>query len=228
MRRQHDIRELEQGMAGRRRLFREDIDTGCGDLAMSERIDEGRLDHEAGARDVYQDRRRLHPRKSVVADEVPRFVGQRTVQRDDVRRRQQLVEVGVDEALCLGVAVTRAAVIDDPAIEASEQTADCPADIAEADEADLLAHQARGGAVELFLRPIASAYAFVRKHDPPQGCQHQRHGQFGDIDGRRAGGDGDRHAALPRRVEIYSVDPDAPPLDQLEPGGAGDHRRRDR
>ncbi len=84
---------VQQRVVGRRRLGRQDVEPGPREPPVAQRLRERLLVDEAPARDVHQQRRRLHPRERVRVDQPLRVVGQREVQRDDVAAGEQLADL---------------------------------------------------------------------------------------------------------------------------------------
>ncbi len=85
VRREDDVPRRAQRAVGRERLRIEHVERGAGQPAVVERLDERRLVHDAAARAVDQAAGGLHFRQRRRADQAAGLVGQRRVDRDEVR-----------------------------------------------------------------------------------------------------------------------------------------------
>ena len=92
VRRGGHILELQEGVVGRYGFLREDIDRCAGDRALPQRLGQRRLVHDSASRGVDQVGRRLQRRELSRTDEATRLIGQRTVNRDDIRFLEQVGE----------------------------------------------------------------------------------------------------------------------------------------
>ena len=89
-------------MARRERLRFKDVQTGAGDLLFPQTVHQGRFVEQGPPRRVHQDGAGLQHRQSWPAEEMARLGGGTKMERDDVRRPQQLVELDVAEAQRVG------------------------------------------------------------------------------------------------------------------------------
>ncbi len=83
MRCRHDSRMVDQGQVGRRLLF-VDVESGPGDVAGFERLQQRRFVDQPAAGAVDDACTGLHLLDRVRVDHVMRFIGPRHVQRDDI------------------------------------------------------------------------------------------------------------------------------------------------
>ena len=72
-------------MIWRGRLNREDVKASASEVVLAQGLGEGCVINEGTAADIDQVGIRFHQGKSLSIDEVPVFISERTVQRDDVR-----------------------------------------------------------------------------------------------------------------------------------------------
>ena len=92
VRRQHHVRQGEQGVRRVHRLVGEDVEPRRGEAAAAQRLGQRRLVHQAAARRVHQHRAGLHAREGGGVDHALGLRRQRQVQRDDVGLRQQRLQ----------------------------------------------------------------------------------------------------------------------------------------
>ncbi len=104
MRRAHDIRRAEEHVL-LRRLLDEDVDRRARHLAGIERDAQRLFVDEAAARAVHDPHSRPHLRDRRGVDDVPRLVGERRVQRDEVGAMEERVEVDLLNADLRGALV---------------------------------------------------------------------------------------------------------------------------
>ena len=91
MRQEHDVLELEQaGMHDGLALV--DVEPGSRDLTAPERFRQRFLIDYRAARRVDEERARFHPSQCRIVDQMVRLLGERAVQRDDVRRLEKLLQ----------------------------------------------------------------------------------------------------------------------------------------
>jgi hypothetical protein len=118
------------------RLALEDIEPGSREVTGDDGLAERRLVDEPAAPAVHDPRAAAHPRQLSGPDQVMRLGRQRDVERDDVRGRQQLVELQPVRAEPLGLRDGPAGVVDDPRPERDEPLRDGLADPAHPDDPD--------------------------------------------------------------------------------------------
>jgi hypothetical protein len=159
---------------------------------------------------------------------------QRTVQRDDVRLREEPVEVGARTDGLAGPVVAQRRLVptvdEDLAAEGEDAPGHRSADAAEAHDADAGALQPEGAGAVGPLRPRATARHVVVQPDQvtPRG-EHQQQRVLRDGLRRPVGADRHRDPVLAQRGEVQRVDPHALPLHQPQVGsrpqvGAGQGR----
>ena len=92
MRRGHHLLIAEQnvGLGG---LFLEHVEGGAREMAGIERRLQRRLVDQSAARAIDDARAFLHLADGVGGDDVPRLVGERRMQRDEIGARQQIVQL---------------------------------------------------------------------------------------------------------------------------------------
>ena len=95
MRRADHVGMAEQHVLGGR-LLDEHVESGARNLLGIQCIDQRLLVDEAAARAVDDAHAFLGLGQVLAAEDIPRLVGQRGVQRDEVRAGQKLVEIGVE------------------------------------------------------------------------------------------------------------------------------------
>ena len=94
MRREHQIGKRTKRAVGRERFDAEHIEHGAAELiGLEGGLQRGLFDH-AAAREVHHHRAGRQSREFTFADHAARFVGERHVQREDVRFAKQGVERG--------------------------------------------------------------------------------------------------------------------------------------
>ena len=189
----------------------EDVEGGAGDRPLGQRGDERLLVHDRAAARVHEHGRRLHPGQRGGVDQMPRLVGQRQVQRDDVGGREQLVER--QAAAARGV--------DDVHSVRQSQSLDRLPDPAVTDEAE--GEPGEPSAEHQVRRPdpaLAAADQAVALGDAAEQREHQRDGELGRRLGQDVGCVRDHDPAPPARVQVDVVDPDRVVRDdaQLRPG----------
>ena len=150
MRRHDDVVEREQRPVVR--LRREDVESGAGELAGLECLDERLLVDQRPAGGIDDACAVLHLRDRLAVDHPARLVGERRMEREEVRRREHLVlGLGVVDAEVAEAVVGDERVVgDDRHPEADRAPRDLLADPAEAEDAERLA-------LELHPAPASSA-----------------------------------------------------------------------
>ena len=153
------------------------VQSGSSDLLLLQSVDQRLgVDQLAAAR-VDEDHARFHVRNGHVADHVARLVGQRAVERNDVRTTVQFVERHIGDARFRGVLrVGEKIVGHDLHAESLENADQLAGDLARADDARGLAvhveaHQPVKREVAVARAPVGAVYLAVER-------QHQRHGVF--------------------------------------------------
>ena len=211
VRREHGARRAADGGVGRQRLARVDVERGAGDRSGLQRGRQRRQVDDLAARAVHDDGGRLHLRERVGVDEVARLLGERRVQRDEVRAAEQLVELDQLRAGGAGARLRRERVVrDDVHLEGGRAARDLRTHPPDADEPQRLAAQL--AADELRARPLAGADAAVGIGDSPEECERERErvlGRGDDVPERRVH---DVHAARGGRghVDVVDTHPGAP------------------
>jgi hypothetical protein len=139
VRRDDDLVELEQ--RARVRLGGENVQRRAGELPRPDRLDERVLVDERAAGGIDEARPVPHLRNRVRPDDPGRLVGQRQVQRDEVRGAEYVVQPGeaFDPNFAEAVVADERVVPDDPHPEADRSPRDLLADPAEAEHAERLA-----------------------------------------------------------------------------------------
>ncbi|MEZ5250893.1 MAG: hypothetical protein R2713_17280, partial [Ilumatobacteraceae bacterium] len=220
---QHHVVAAEQSLVHLWFVF-EHVEAGAGDAPRLQGGHERRFVHHGASGGVHQERFRTHRRQLGLADQVPGLGCERTVQRHDVARGEQLVErhVGRTE---LG----RDRRIDAPAIRVGDRHAERlrpagegGADLAHADHPQPASLQA--GAEH---HGHAPSPRLTRPDEPlalteaPRDHQDQRHRQIGGGVGEHAGGVGGGHRSLPARgeVDVVVADGHVAHRPQLRSGG---------
>jgi len=172
------------------------------------------------ARGVDDDDARLGLRELVGTEEIEGLRGLREMDGDEVRPRQQLVEVDqLDAELCRAGGRDVRVVGDELGAERRQPVGHELADLAEAHDADGLAGELHPG--EGTALPCATAQAGVRRGHPPRDRKQQRHGVLGrrhDVRRRRVD---DHHTARRRGGHVDVVQPDACARHHREPRRVG-------
>ncbi len=140
---QHDVLEPEQRRV-HDRLTLVDVEAGSRDRPLGERDRECLLVDDRAACRVDEEGRRLHACERLGVDQPARLGRERTVQRDDVGAREQLLERQIARAeLRLDRLVgAAAAAVGDLHAEGGAAAGDGASDLAEADDAEQLPLQA--------------------------------------------------------------------------------------
>ena len=86
----HDpqVRRVPERAVGRQRLAREDVEGRAGQPALAQRIDERGLIHDAPARQVHEQRARLHAPETLAREQAACLVGEREQQHHHVGLRE--------------------------------------------------------------------------------------------------------------------------------------------
>ena len=220
MRRDHDLVELEQ-RAGVR-LGREHVERRACELPRSDRLDERLLVDERAARGVHEPRAVAHPPDRVAIDEAAGLVGERGVERHDVRGAEQLVErLGLlDTQVAEPVAAHERVVRDDVHRQAECAPRDLLSDPSEADHAERLPGQldspvARALPATLLQRRMRLRDVSGERDDQSDRLLRSRHD-------RRLGRVRDHDPATRCGVHVHVVDADAGATDDLQPRSALD------
>ena len=218
----HDgVGELEERRVGAG-LRVEHVERGGPDLAGLEGVDERVLDDEAAAGGVDDHDAVLRAGQTVGVEETGGLLGLGQVHRDDVRARDQLVDVHELDAELRGTGGRQVRVVgDEVGLESGQTLRHELADTAEAHDADGLAEQLN--AVEGTALPRVLTQRRVGGRDLAAGGHEQRNGVLGggvDVGGGRV----DHHdAALGGGGDLDVVQADAGTTDDLEVRGGGEH-----
>src|ERR1700761_6105278 len=147
MRREDDIVELEQRVVGRRRLLVEYVEAGAEQIARTQRGRHRLLVDDGSTRGIYDDRRLLHQREFLGANQVASRVVQRDMQRENVGMAQyfgQKAEAYAERVFLLFLQSRNIIVVDRHA-EGLRQARDLLSDRAEPHDAQDLAAQFMDG-----------------------------------------------------------------------------------
>jgi hypothetical protein len=215
-----EVRRAEQ-RAVLGRLGLEHVERGAGDLACVHRFLERCLVDQAAAGAVDDPHALLGLGEVFLRQDVAGLVGERGVEGDEVRPRQQVVQFHLLHAH-FHRALGREERIegDDLHAQADGAGRDDRADVAGADQAEGLARHFH--AHEAVLRPQARLGLGIGLGDLAREGEHHGDGVFGGGD-RVAERGVHHHHALGRGVgDIDVVDADAGAADHLEPGGGVD------
>ena len=220
VRRHDDIVELEQRT--RVRLRREDVERGARDLAGLQRGDERVLVDELAAGGVDRGaRRRASCANAAASIERARLRRERRVQREELRRRVDVVgrldalDAELAEPLDGDERVER----DDAHAETERAARDLLADAPEAEHAERLAGEL--DAAVLLALPAALLQRGVRLRDVARERDEQPDRVLGRRDDGRLGRVRDDDAAPRRRLDVDVVDSDARAADHLQAASHG-------
>ena len=145
MRRDDDVVECQQRAAVR--FFRKHVEGRTGQLAGAKRVDERVLVDELAACDVDQAKTVLGGFELVAPDDVVRVRGEGEVERDEIGRRQKLLErLGLfDTQVAKAVGGDVRVVREDAHLECSRAPCNLLADAAESDEPERLVRKFEAG-----------------------------------------------------------------------------------
>jgi hypothetical protein len=211
MRREHDVLERQEIRIHLGLLF-VDVQRRARDYPVLERPGERCFVHDRTARRVDEIRGSLHAGERGLVDQMPRLGRQRTMNADDVGRRQQPVDG--DRIAAGGSLHIR---VHDAESECGGARSHRPADPAVADDSQLsppqlhAEHEVEGPAL-----PSAAAHEAVALRHAPRDVHDQRPGQVGSRLGediRRVGND---NASRARGVHIDVVEADCDVGDHFE------------
>ena len=176
----------------------------------------GFIDETAAGR-VDQNGAGLHRSDLGATDHPGRLVGQRNMERDDIRHGEEFRHPNMLVRRLLRAACR----IDHARAHGLEDGGQLLRDIAEADQADRLAVDFLKRFTGCCVRnPLPAAAEAVEARLEPQGRQHQQQGHLGNGAGVRTRHVADGDAGGLRRVEVYRVHADADFLDQFQGRGA--------
>ena len=172
MRRAHDVFVPEQRILGRR-LDREHVEGGAGDMAGIERRPQRRLVDQPAARAIDDAHAAAHFLERLLVDDVPGLLGERRVQGDEIGAPEQLVELDLLDAE-IGRPLGRQERIegDHLHLQPVRAVGDDRADIAAADDAERLAGDL--DAHEAVLLPLAGLGRGVGRGNLAGKRKHQR------------------------------------------------------
>src|SRR5581483_7775 len=165
--------ELEQGRLGRR-LGREDVEGGTGDASFAHGVGERGFVDDAATRGVDHAQGRLRVLEHVGVDEAHRVARLRQVDREEVRLRDEIGEVGDELDTELAGTLRRhvRVVRGEPHAERERTLRDEHTDAAEADDAERLAVQL--DALPARAVPLPRLQVRVRLRDVARLREHQR------------------------------------------------------
>ena len=182
-----------------------DIETGRTDAPLLQPLDERLGMDELSAARVEQHNPRLHAGNRVGVNHVARLLGQRAVERDDIRAAVQLVKRDVGDARRPGILLVGTDVVGqhlhaEPLQNANQR----PGDAARADDAGRLAVEVK--AQQSVQREVAVARPPVGPVHLAVERQQQRHGVFGHGMGRIGRYADHADAARGRHLEVDVVE----------------------
>ena len=220
---QHDVLELEQGRV-HVGLVLEDVEAGALDDAVTQRLGQRALVHDGPAGRVDEVGVAAHLREALGRDQVVRLGRERAVQRDDIARAEQIVEA---EERCSQLRLellVRAAppAVDDLHAECARPPCSGRADLTKADDAELLALQARAEHVVHVPAPLrAAADHALALAQPASDHEDQRHRDVGRRVREHAWRVRDQHAAgrTGSNVDVVVADGRVGDDAQLRAGG---------
>ena len=227
MRRQHDVRCLEQRIALLcRRLARVDIDgSGCDD-ALLECLGKVRLIDDAAARAVDEANARLHLLHLLHRDHALRLLRQRHVHRDEIGVLDDLVERRDLDAERFGALFINIGIVGEHIhVEGHRALRHARADAAHADDTECLAAQL--DADVLLAVPLALMHRLIGDRDIAGHREHHGHRVLRCRNRVAARGVDDDDALGRRGRDVDVVDADAGAADDLELLGTRDDFRRD-
>ena len=213
-------------MVRRHRLGGEDVHRCPGERAVPERLGHRRLVDDAPAGAVHEVATPAHHLQLGAPDEVPGAVGQRDVERDDVRAPEELVQ-GDDLRPGPAGRLDRMRVVgDDGGAEGDAALGNELPDAPEAEQPHRLPEQLVPSGEPLLLPPAGLGGGDRRDQVPEQG-EHQAEGQLGHGD-RVAARRVHHHHALPGGgLDVDVVHADAGATDELQAAGLLQHVRGD-
>ena len=215
MRRDDDVGIGEQRALGHR-LAAEDVERRAADLAGVQRGLQVLVDDQRPARDVQDPHAVLHLRERLRVQPALGLRRLRQVDREEVRRRVDLLGarglLHAERAVAVGADVR--VVREHLHPEALRALGDELADPAEPQDAERLVHELDAGVLRAVPAPGDERRMGLR--DVPGQREQQRHRVLGRGDDVRLRGVGDDDAALGRLGNVDVVDPDAGTADRLE------------
>ena len=201
------------------RLLGEHVDRRACDLAGLERVDQRRDVHELSARGVDDADAVAHLRDRAGVDRVACLVGQRQVQREELRALEHLVEGrALDAELAEPLGGDERVIGDDLHLQAERPPRDLPADAAEAEHAERLVGEL--DAAPLRALPATGDERRVRLRDVARERDEQADRVLGRRDDVRLRRVRDDDPAPCRRIDVDVVDADARAADHLQARGA--------
>ena len=218
MRGQDHVFHAEQRVVVADWLRLEHVEARARDQPVLQRLDHGGLVNGRAAAGVHEQRRLLHLLELRLAHHVIGVLGAGRVHGHDVGALQQLVVADRLHAVVAHHQLFDIRVIGQH-LKAERRGAprNGARDMAEGDEAQRHAHQARE-LVEVgpCLGPFALAHHLVLHHQAPPRGENERHGMVGHFLDERVGHVRDGNAELGRRRDIDRVDADAAQRHDLE------------
>ncbi len=215
MRRDDDVRHPEQ-RRGRRRFLGEHVQRRARDMTRFQRLGQRRLVDQPAARAVDDPDTLFRRRDGLLRQDVPRLVGQRNMQRDEVRPRQQLVQLDLGDTHMRRAVIRQEGIIGQHLHPKTQRAvADNRPDVPRADHAQRLVEDLRPHEAVLF--PLAGMGRGRRLRQLPRDGEHHGNGVFGCRDRVSEGRVHHDHALFRRRRNIDIVHPDPGPPDHLQP-----------
>ncbi len=214
MRRCHHLLQPEQDI-GPGRLLGEDIEGSTGNLPGFDRRLEIGFDDQLAPRTVDQANAAPGPGQRLRVDHPPGPVGQRRVERDEVRPRQQFVDLDLLDVEVAGPVIGQIGIVGDHLhLQPVRPVGDDRADVAATNNAEGLAGQFDPDETGFF--PFAGLGRAVGRRNLAGESEHHGNGVFGGGNRVAVRRVHDHDPALGRRGEIDIVDADAGPADHLE------------
>ena len=213
MRRDDDVRRVQERAVVR--LGREDVDRGACDLPRFERLDQRGLVDELAAGGVDDPDAVAHVRDRVRVDRVPRVVGQRQVQRQEVSALEHLAERRrLDPELAEALGRDERVVGDHFHLERQRAARDLAADAAEPEHAEHLVGELDPAPPRALPPPVDERGVRLRDVACEREQQPDRVLRCGDDVRARCVRDDDPPSR--RRVDVDVVDPHARTTDHAQ------------
>ncbi len=214
------LQRRAEALAPARRLAREHVHGGAGEPARAELIGERVQVHDVATAVVDEAGAVLHPREHLAPEQPLRLRGAGHVQRDDVRRLEQLVE-RADRTRVAERELRHDVVIDHAHSERLCQHGHLRADVPVADDAERLA--ASLATAFRALQPPAFVRREVLFRDGAQQCDAVAHHELRDRARVRERSVEDRHAQRRGGRQVDLVRADAERADRQQPTSGGEH-----
>ena len=226
VRRDDHLLEPDQRVVGGRRLALEHVERRARHARRADRRGERPLVHDAATGAVDDPDAGLDAGELVLAEQVARVSRERGVDRDEVRPREELVELDGLDAVALGRLTREVGVEgDDVHAKAEGPARDLGPDAPEPEHAQHLAEEL--DPLEPALLPAAALQRGVGRGDTPRERQEERHRVLGDRGGVATRRVHDDDPALGGGVHVDRVHARAGAADDFELEAGLHHRARD-